>query len=60
MTNEWLTPASQWGLRTWITLAFLFLLPIGLVTVLFPPTSREEMYSAPAISLIQSVERAVE
>jgi hypothetical protein len=60
MTNEWLTPASQWGLRTWVTLAFLSLLPIGLATVLFSPASRQETYSAPAILLIQSLERAIE
>ena len=60
MTTEWLTPPPQWGLRTWVTLALLTLLPIGLITVLFPPASREEIYAASPMSLIQSLERAVE
>jgi hypothetical protein len=60
MTTEWLTPDSQWGVRTWVTLALLALLPIGLITVLFPLASREEIYSASPIPLIQSLERAIE
>jgi hypothetical protein len=60
MTNEWLAPVSQCGLRTWVTLALLALLPIGLFTVLFPTASREELYSASPTSLIQSLERAVD
>jgi hypothetical protein len=60
MTTEWLAPDPQWGLRTWVTLALLALLPVGLFTVLFSPVPREEAYAVPTISLIQSLERAVE
>ncbi len=57
MTNEWLTPAPQWGLRTWVALALLSLLPIGLITVLFPPVPREEIYAGSG-ALIEMVSRA--
>jgi hypothetical protein len=34
MEKEWMTDGSDWGLRTWITLALLSLLPIGLTAAL--------------------------
>ena len=34
MEYDWLAPRAQWGLRTWITLALLSLLPIGLIALL--------------------------
>jgi hypothetical protein len=33
--NNWLTPDSQWGFRTWVILALLSLLPIALTIALF-------------------------
>jgi hypothetical protein len=33
MEEEWITHGSEWGLRTWITLALLSLMPIGLMAV---------------------------
>ncbi len=33
--TEFLTPDDQWGLRAWVTLALLALLPIGLAAALF-------------------------
>ena len=59
MTTEWLAADPQWGLRTWVTLALLALLPIGLVAVLFPPLSSEAAYSAAPNSLIQSLEGTI-
>jgi hypothetical protein len=36
MEEEWMIygSESEWGLRTWITLALLSLMPIGLMAVL--------------------------
>jgi hypothetical protein len=32
--KEFLTPDDQWGLRAWVTLALLSLLPLGLTILL--------------------------
>ena len=33
--NDFLTPDDQWGLRAWVTLALLALLPIGIAVAMF-------------------------
>jgi hypothetical protein len=35
MEPDWLKPGMEWGLRTWVTLALLCLLPIALLAALF-------------------------
>jgi hypothetical protein len=33
--NDFLTPDDRWGLRAWVTLALLALLPVSLAAALF-------------------------
>jgi hypothetical protein len=35
MENDWLRPNSEWGLRTWVVLVLLCVLPVGLIILLF-------------------------
>jgi hypothetical protein len=35
MEHNWLRPEPEWSLRTWVILALLCTLPLGLTVVLF-------------------------
>ncbi len=35
MEHEWLRPEPEWNIRTWVVLALLSMLPLGLGVVLF-------------------------